>query len=296
MNRLMSNPLRRQSFFWGWLLILPTMIGLIVLNIIPLFYTVYQSFHQTGDFGTGNEWVGLENYRVMFEDREVLQSIINTVLYMVCEVPISIGIALVLAAMLSRRIPGRTAYRMIYFLPMVVAPAAVAMVWRWLYNAEYGLINNIFGLSIRWVTDPNIAIFSIAIIGIWSIIGYNMILFIAALQEVPRDYYEAAEIDGIGPMGQFWYITLPLISPTIFFVVVTRVIAGLQVFDLIYMVIDRNNPALFRTQSLVYLFYRNSFVYMDRGYGAAIVVLLLLITLALTGIQSLAQKRWVHYN
>ena len=296
MNRLMSNPLRRQSFFWGWLLILPTMIGLIVLNIIPLFYTVYQSFHQTGDFGTGNEWVGLENYRVMFEDREVLQSIINTVLYMVCEVPISIGIALVLAAMLSRRIPGRTAYRMIYFLPMVVAPAAVAMVWRWLYNAEYGLINNIFGLSIRWVTDPNIAIFSIAIIGIWSIIGYNMILFIAALQEVPRDYYEAAEIDGIGPMGQFWYITLPLISPTIFFVVVTRVIAGLQVFDLIYMVIDRNNPALFSTQSLVYLFYRNSFVYMDRGYGAAIVVLLLLITLALTGIQSLAQKRWVHYN
>lgn len=296
MNRLMSNPLRRQSFFWGWLLILPTMIGLIVLNIIPLFYTVYQSFHQTGDFGTGNEWVGLENYRVMFEDREVLQSIINTVLYMVCEVPISIGIALVLAAMLSRRIPGRTAYRMIYFLPMVVAPAAVAMVWRWLYNAEYGLINNLFGLSIRWVTDPNIAIFSIAIIGIWSIIGYNMILFIAALQEVPRDYYEAAEIDGIGPMGQFWYITLPLISPTIFFVVVTRVIAGLQVFDLIYMVIDRNNPALFRTQSLVYLFYRNSFVYMDRGYGAAIVVLLLLITLALTGIQSLAQKRWVHYN
>ncbi len=296
MNRLMANPLRRQSFFWGWLLILPTMIGLIVLNIIPLFYTVYQSFHQTGDFGTGNEWVGLENYRVMFEDREVLQSIINTVLYMLCEVPISIGIALVLAAMLSRRIPGRTAYRMIYFLPMVVAPAAVAMVWRWLYNAEYGLINNIFGLSIRWVTDPNIAIFSIAIIGIWSIIGYNMILFIAALQEVPRDYYEAAEIDGIGPMGQFWYITLPLISPTIFFVVVTRVIAGLQVFDLIYMVIDRNNPALFRTQSLVYLFYRNSFVYMDRGYGAAIVVLLLIITLALTGIQSLAQKRWVHYN
>lgn len=296
MNRLMSNPLRRQSFFWGWILILPTMIGLIVLNIIPLFYTVYQSFHQTGDFGTGNEWVGLDNYRVMFEDREVLQSIINTVLYMICEVPISIGIALVLGAMLSRRIPGRTAYRMIYFLPMVVAPAAIAMVWRWLYNAEYGLINNALGLSVRWITDPNIAIFSIAIIGIWSIIGYNMILFIAALQEVPKDYYEAAEIDGIGPLGQFWYITLPLISPTIFFVVVTRVIAGLQVFDLIYMVVDRNNPALFRTQSLVYLFYRNSFVYMDRGYGAAIVVLLLLITLALTGLQSIAQKRWVHYN
>lgn len=296
MNRLMNNPLRRQSFFWGWLLILPTMIGLIVLNIVPLFYTIYQSFNQTGDFGTGNVWVGLENYRFMFGDREVLQSIINTVLYMICEVPISIGIALVLAAMLNLRIPGRTAYRMIYFLPMVVAPAAIAMVWRWLYNAEYGLINNFLGLKVRWVTDPNVTIFSIAIIGIWSIVGYNMILFIAALQEVPSDYYEAAEIDGIGKLGQFWYITLPLISPTIFFVVVTRVIAGLQVFDLIYMVVDRNNPALFRTQSLVYLFYRNSFVYMDRGYGAAIVVLLLLITLALTGLQTIAQKRWVHYG
>ena len=117
---------------------------------------------------------------------------------------------------------------------MVAAPAAVAMVWRWLFNSEFGLLNNLFGTEINWISDPKIAVFSIAVIGIWSIIGYNMVLFLSGLQEIPRDYYEASSIDGANGIYQFFHITVPLLSPTIFFVTVTRVISALQVFDLIF--------------------------------------------------------------
>lgn len=286
----------RNEFIWGWAFIFPTMLGLIVLNIIPIFQTIYQSFFKTGDFGRGNIFIGLDNYVKMFGDGEVWQSVINTFKYAIMEVPFSIAIALVLAVLLNRKMMGVSAYRTIFFLPMVAAPAAIAMVWRWLFNSEFGLLNHIFGTSINWISDPAIAVFAIAVIGIWSIIGYNMVLFLAGLQEIPRDYYEAASIDGATGINQFFNITVPLLSPTIFFVTITRVIGGLQVFDLIFMVMDKNNPALYKTQSIVYLFYQNSFVENNKGYGSTIVVLLIAIIMVVTVFQMIAQKKWVYYN
>ena len=286
----------RSEFRWGWAFIIPTMLGLIILNIIPIFQTIYKSFFKTGDFGRGNIFVGLENYQTMFADSQVWQALINTIKYAIVEVPFSIAISLVLAVLLNRKMKGRSVYRTIFFLPMVAAPAAVAMVWRWLFNADFGLINHVFGVHVNWVSDPNIAIFSIAVIGIWSIIGYNMVLFLAGLQEVPGDYYEAADIDGASGVRQFFSITLPLISPTIFFVLVTRVIGALQVFDLIFMVMDKSNPALIKTQSLVYLFYEYSFRQKNQGYGSAIVVLLLVVIMIVTVFQMIGQKKWVYYN
>lgn len=285
---------------WGWLFIAPTVIGLIILNIIPIFQTIYQSFFKTGAFGKGNIFVGLENYRKMFNDAAVWQALINTFKYAIVEVPFSIFIALVLAVMLNQKIKGQTVYRTIFFLPMVAAPAAIAMVWRWLYNSEFGLLNrilNALGLnSVNWISDPKITYISIAIVGIWSVIGYNMVLFLAGLQEIPTDYYEAAEIDGASAVKQFFSITIPLISPTMFFVTVTRIIAALQVFDSIYMMIEITNPALYKTQSLVYLFYKYSFVEYNKGYGSAIVMLLLVIIMIITAIQVICQKKWVNYN
>ena len=282
----------RNEFVWGWAFIFPTMLGLIVLNIIPIFQTIYQSFFKTGDFGRGNIFIGMENYIKMFGDAEVWQAVLNTFKYAIVEVPFSIAIALVLAVLLNRKMMGVSAYRTIFFLPMVAAPAAIAMVWRWLFNSEFGLLNHIFGTSINWISDPAIAVFAIAVIGIWSIIGYNMVLFLAGLQEIPRDYYEAASIG----INQFFNITVPLLSPTIFFVTITRVIGGLQVFDLIFMVMDKNNPALYKTQSIVYLFYQNSFVENNKGYGSTIVVLLIAIIMVVTVFQMIAQKKWVYYN
>lgn len=286
----------REQFFWGWLFILPTMVGLIVLNIIPIFQTIYQSFYKTGAFGKGNIFVGFANYERMLKDKDIWQALINTLKYAGTEVVFSIAISLVLAVFLNKKIKFRAVYRTIFFLPMVAAPAAIAMVWRWLYNSQFGLINNVFKTRIDWISDPKIAIFSIAVIGIWSILGYNIVLFLAGLQEIPNDYYEASSIDGATGIKQFFHITLPLLSPTIFFVVVTRVIGALQVFDLIFMVMGLTNPALPKTRSLVYVFYRYAFTEANRGYGSTVVVLLLIVIMIVTVFQMIAQKKWVFYN
>ncbi|MCI9103128.1 MAG: sugar ABC transporter permease [Lachnospiraceae bacterium] len=285
----------KNEFIWGWAFILPTMIGLIILNIWPIFDTIIQSFFKTGDFGKGNIFIGFQNYKTILGDPEIWQALLNTFKYAIVEVPFSIAIALVLAVLLNRKMLGRAAYRTIFFLPMVAAPAAIAMVWRWLYNSEFGLLNHLLGTKTNWISNPSIAVFAVAIIGIWSIMGYNMVLFLAGLQDIPRDYYEASSIDGANGINQFFNITIPLLSPTIFFVAITRVIGGLQVFDLIFMVMDKNNPALYKTQSLVYLFYQESFVNNNKGMGSAIVVFLLVIIMIITVIQMQMQKH-VYYN
>lgn len=289
----------RNEFIWGWLFILPTMIGLIILNIIPIFQTIYQSFFKTGDFGKGNIFIGLENYRNLIEDQAVWQSLINTVKYAMIEVPFSITIGLAAAVLLNRKMRGRTVFRTIFFLPMVAAPAAVAMVWRWMYNSKFGLLNYLLGKlglePVNWISDPKIAIISIAIVGIWSVIGYNMVLFLAGLQEIPKDFYEAAEIDGASPIRQFFHITAPLISPTMFFVCVTRIIAAFQIFDLIFMMMDTTNSALPKAQTLSYLFYKYSFMQNNKGYGSAIVILLLVVILVITFVQMRIEKH-VNYD
>ena len=295
-KKFKMTPRQKSEWIWGWLFIFPTIFGLVVLNIYPIIKTIIESFYKTGDFGKGNKFVGLANYAKILKDPVVLQAIINTFKYAIVEVPFSIAIALVLAVFLNRKMKGRSFYRSVFFLPMVAAPAAVAMVWRWLFNSEFGLINNAFHIKVNWISSPNIAIYSLAIIGIWSVVGYNMILFLAGLQEIPRDYYEASSIDGAGGIRQFFNITIPLLSPTIFFVSVTRIIGGFLVFDLIYMVMGRDNPALFKTQSLVFLFYKYSFTNNNKGVGSAIVVLLLGIIMLITLLQMIAQKKWVHYN
>ncbi len=286
---------QKNECIWGWAFILPTMIGLIVLNIYPIFKTIIESFYKTGDFGKGNTFVGIQNYQKILGEPEIWQALLNTFKYAIVEVPFSIAIALVLAVLLNRKMLGRAAYRTIFFLPMVAAPAAIAMVWRWLYNSEFGLLNHMLGTKTNWISNPSIAAFAVAVIGIWSIMGYNMVLFLAGLQDIPRDYYEASSIDGANGIYQFFHITVPLLSPTIFFVAITRVIGGLQVFDLIFMVMDKNNPALYKTQSLVYLFYQESFVNNNKGVGSAIVVFLLVIIMIITVIQMQAQKH-VYYS
>lgn len=278
----------------------PTVIGLLALNIGPIVQAIYKTFFKTGDFGRGNLFVGLENYTRMLADKSVWQALANTLIYTVIEVPVSVAVALVLAVLLNRKIRGRTVYRTIYFTPMVAAPAASALVWRWLYNTDFGLLNKLLsnvGLGpVSWISDPDMTLFSIGVVGIWSCIGYNMVLFIAALQEIPRDYYEAADIDGAPGILQFFKITVPLLSPNIYSLATTRTIAAMQVFDLIFMMVDKSSPALPRTQSLVYLFYKYTFEQYNQGYGSTIVVLLLVVILILTVIQQAIQKRWVHYN
>ena len=281
---------------WAWAFVTPTMLGLIILNFYPVVNTIYQSFCKTGDFGKGNKFVGLANYQTVLSASETWGSLINTVKYAIIEVPFGVVIALVLAVFLNKKLKGTSIYRTIFFLPMVCAPAAVAMVWRWLYNQQFGLINNIFHTKVAWVSDPKIAWIAVAVIGVWSIIGYNMVLFISGLQEIPGDYYEAAEIDGATGIRQFFDVTIPLLSPTTFFIVQTRVIGALTIFDLMFMVMDNTNPALQKVQSIVYVFYKYSFGQGNKGYGAALVMILVVFIMLVTVIMQKAEKKFVFYN
>jgi len=288
-----------NDYCWAYLMIAPTIIGLIILNIWPLIQTIYLSFNTTSDFGT-NQWIGLDNYKHMLSDATVWHATLNTLEYTAISVPVGVILSLGIAVLLNSKIKGKTIYRTIYFLPMVSAPAAIAMVWRWLYSSDFGLFNYLLSLigihGAKWLTNPKLALLSIIVVGIWSYLGYNMIILLAGLQEIPKSLYEAATVDGAGPIRQFFSITFPLISPTMFFVVITSMISGLQVFDLIFMMIQKTSAVMDSTQSLVYLFYKYSFVMNDKGYGSTIIVLLLAIILLITVIQLKLQKKWVHYD
>jgi multiple sugar transport system permease protein len=297
--KIKSSRKQINEWCWGWFLIAPTVIGLLILNIIPIFQTLYLSFFKSGDFGKGNLFIGLGNYKKMLGDLQVWYAVGNTLKYTVIVVPLTIIISMVIAALLNDKVKGKSLYRTIYFIPMIAAPAAITMVWKWLYNNQFGLLNVLFGKvgvsPINWIDDPKVAIISVAVIGIWSTVGYNMVLLLAGLQEIPRDYYEASNVDGASPIVQFFKITLPLISPTLFFVMVTTIIQSMQVFDVIYMMINVTSPAYDKTVSLVYLFYNNSFKYSNKGYGSAIVMLLLVIIIIITVVQMKIQKKWVNY-
>lgn len=287
---------QKKEAIWGLLFISPTILGLLLLNFYPAISTMYQSMCKTGDFGRGNVFVGLANYSAVLSSEETWQALFNTIKYTLIGVPFGVSISMILAVFLQGKIVGKSIFRTIFFLPMVCAPAAVAMVWKWLFNQQFGLLNNIFHGNIAWISNPNIAWISIGIIGVWSIIGYNMVLFIGGLQEIPRDFYEAAEIDGASSVRQFFSVTIPLLSPTSFFIVQTRIIGALTIFDLMFMVMDKTNVALFKTQSIVYLFYTYAFTNGNKGYGAALVMVLVIFIMLVTFILQKLEKKFVFYN
>ncbi len=298
-GRARAGGLARRDALWGYLMIAPLYLGLLLFYIWPAGQTIYFSFTEWGAFGR-YEWAGPANYERLVADPEVRRAFRNTFVFTALSVPISILLAIVVAVLLNQRIRGMTIYRTLYFLPVVTMPAAVAMVWRWLYNGDYGLVNYLLGLLAirgpRWLSDPKVALLALVAVAVWSSIGYNMVILLAGLQGIPASLYEAASLDGAGPLQRFFRITIPLLTPAIFFVTVISLIDALQVFDLVYMMIGPESPAIGGTQSVVYLFFDNAFVTGDKGYAAAIVVILFLVILILTVIQFALQRRLVHYG
>lgn len=293
-----SNPPGTSSW-WALLFVGPTALGLGVFYIWPTFRVIYMSFTKTGPFG-GAKWVGIQNYTKLMADPEILGALRNTALFAVIAL-VGIPLAIVIAALLNTAgLRGRGVYRTLFFIPVITMPAAVGLVWRMIYNGEYGILNQVlgvFGIEGRsWLTDPQTALVCIALVGIWASLGTNVVIFLAGLQGIPPSLMEAAELDGAGPIRRFWSVTLPLLSPSIFFVSVIGMISALQVFDLVYMMLGRNNPALPEIRTIVYLFYEAGFIENQRGYAAAIAVLLLCIILVITFIQFQLQKKWVHYE
>ncbi|MGN0663125.1 MAG: carbohydrate ABC transporter permease [Faecalibacterium sp.] len=290
-----TSKLSRDGRFWGLLMVAPTIIGLFVLNIIPFFQTIYMSFSKTKAFGA-YQFCGLDNYIEMFQNTEFWKANWNSIYFCILTVPVGVFLALIVAVLLNAKIRGKTVFRAIFFLPMVVAPAAVAMVWKWIFNTEYGILNSVLGQNIRWLTDPKIVLVTCAIVSIWSSIGYDAVLLLSGIQNISQSLYEAAELDGASKVRQFFSITLPMVSPTLFVVLIMRLMASLKVYDLIYMMVEQSNPALTSAQSLMYLFYRESFIAGNKGYASAIVIWTVLLIGLVTLVQFVGQKKWVNYE
>ncbi|WP_394217070.1 carbohydrate ABC transporter permease [Brachybacterium vulturis] len=289
----------RGSPLWPALFLAPTLLILGVFHLWPGVQTLWYSFTEWGAFG-GTSFTGIANYARMLEDPEIIRSFLNTAIFTLI-VMISIPIGTVLASMIER--PGmrfRSLYRTLYFIPFVTMPAAVAIVWKIIFNGDFGVANwllSLIGISgPYWLSTPPFALIAVAIVGMWSAMGFNLILLSAGVREIPRELYEAAEIDGASPLRQFFSVTVPLMTPSLFFVTIITVIQAFQQFDLIFIMLGTNNIALPETQGLVFIFYAQAFINNDKGYAAAIGILALVVIGLLTMLQFRLQKRWVHYD
>lgn len=287
-----------KDWIAAYIFIAPVTIGLMVFYIWPFIQNFWFSFNDVNKFNV-THFIGLDNYRQMLSDKEVFQSFGNTLKYVVVTVPVGLFLSLVIAALLNAKIKGKSIYRTLYFLPSVTMAAAVAMVWKWVFNEKMGILNAVItsfgGPRISWLTNSKTAIFVIMLVGLWMTVGYNMIILLAGMQGISKTYYEAAAIDGAGSLTQFFKITIPLLTPTIFFVMITSIISAFQVFDVVYMMVLKSNPAYESTQTVVMLFYRQAFDYGYKGYAAAISILIFAVIMLITLIQFSVQKKWVNY-
>lgn len=287
---------RRRIDWWAFVMIAPATLGLAVLYLWPFADTVLKSFKSNAMFGPSS-FVGAKNYTSLISDDAFWHAFRNSMLYTAL-VLLGIPVAVVIAALIEQVTRGRTVYQVLYFLPVVTLPVAVGMVWRLILNGDFGLLNWVlsrFGIPGEyWVADARFTIWAFAAVGIWMGLGINLIILGAGLQGISPELYEASALDGAGRVRQFRSITVPLLSPTIFFVVILTVISALQMFDLVFIMLGSvNNTAIDGSKTIVYLFYEAAFVQFKQGYAAAIAVVLLLVIMVATAIQFRLQRRWV---
>ncbi len=282
-----KSAIRREDFWTGLLCLSPTLIIVAVFTLFPVLFSFYLSFHRWSILKPEKPFVGLDNYIRMFSTAEFWQALQNTVVYTVGVVGLETPLALLLALALSRKLRGLTFYRTAYFMPAVTSTIAIAVVWTWLYNPQYGLFNDFLRLlglpEPGWLVDPVWALPAIIIMSIWKNVGYHMVIFVAGLQAIPDVYYEAASIDGANAWKRFWHITWPLLIPTTGFVLITNVIFSFQVFGPVY-VMTRGGP-MRSTTVIVYYLYQRAFEFREMGYASAVAWVLFLIILILTVIQ-----------
>lgn len=286
------SPHRRRKSIWpvardqqrtGILFVLVPMLLFLVFAAAPMFFACYLSFTQF-KITRPPTWVGLQNFELILEDPLFLTALKNTTIYAVGVVPSSMALSLLIALLLNQKIRGIVVFRTAFYLPVVTSTVASAVVWMWMFTPDVGILNRVLlalGLARqRWLLDPQLALPSVMLMSVWQSLGYRMIIWLAALQGIPVHLYDAAEVDGAGAWRKFWAITLPLLKPTTFFILVTAVIGSLQVFGSVF-VMTNGGPG-YATTTIVHQVYRNAFNYLRMGYGAAQAFVLFLIIFALS--------------
>lgn len=284
----------------AYVLIMPNSLGLLFLYLLPIVVSFGMSLFSYSGLGAA-EFIGFSHFKALAGDGAFLQALWNTLRYVVVVVPLIVIISILVASALNKGIALIGLYRTLFFLPVMTMPVAVAMVWKWLFNMKFGLINQILsglGLAkIAWLSDPSIILQAIMVIGVWSGIGFNMVILLSGLKSIPESYYEAATLDGASRMRMFFAITLPQLSPSIFFVVIMESIKGFQVFDQIFVIL-RDNHGVLRdaSRSIVLSIYESAFITFKLGYASSQAIVLFIIIFIITLIQFRMQDRWVHYE
>lgn len=287
---------KKKEVMWAYLFVAAPIIGFILFGFIPTIWSVGLSFTEWNLINPP-KFIGLENYNRLFSDEKVLKSIFNTI-YLMIGIPIGMIIALILAVMMNRKIKGISVFRAIYYIPVISPIIAVSLVWQWIFNYDYGLLNNMLWewfhiAGPNWLGNAAWVKPSLIIIGIWGGVGSTMILYLAGLQSIPDSYYEAADVDGANIFQKFFKITLPLLSPIHFFVLVMGVIGAFQSFSQIYVLAGDGGPE-YSAATIVFNIFENGFKYYDMGYASATAWILGVIVFVVTLIQFKLSKRWVY--
>lgn len=291
------KPLKsRQQNLWGFIFLTPQLIGLLAFSLIPVLFTSSLSFMKWDGFGA-KEFIGLANYIDQFTNPDFWKALVNTAYYTVLVIPIQIAVSLAVAIALNK-IKGKNFYRLFFFMPVVTSSVSIGVIWMWILNGDFGILNQVLARvgidGPMWLTDTKWVMPSIAMLSIWWGLGYNMVIFLAGLQGISRSYYEAADIDGASNWQKFLHITLPLLSPTTFFIAIMAIISSFQVFDQAY-VMTSGGPAK-SSYTFVYHIYESAFVDFNMGVSSAAAMILFIIILMFTLFQFKMSKRWVHYE
>lgn len=289
----------RGEVVTAYLFLLPLLVGIAAFFIVPIAQTIGYSFTKWKGVGAP-QWVAFNNYIKLFtRDTKFMLELKNSLIFVLGSIPATLAISVVVASLMNSKIKGTSFYRVIYFLPNVTMVAVVVMIWRWLLNSQYGIVDTVlgslFGIRPAWLTDVNLTMLSMCMISIWSGAGYCIVILLAGLQNISDTYYEAARIDGANGIQQFFNITVPLLTPTLFFLLVTRVIAAFNTFDLVYMLADTPGPIQNSLRTLVFGIYQSGFSDFAMGYACAKAVILFIIIMIVTFLQTLGEKHWVHY-
>lgn len=292
-NPARRGAIRRRNAITGYSLLAPSLFGVACFLLLPVLIVVWLSF-QSWDLIGPISFVGLDNYRSVLTDGVFGNSLLVTLLFVALVVPIQTAIGLWAATLLTRGLPGSAWFRTIYVLPWIAAPLALGVVWKWILAPTDGALNALIGQRVEWLSDPSLALPAVAAVVIWTNVGYVTLFFMAGLLNIPDQVLEAARIDGAGGLALFWQIKLPLLRPTMFFVLVTTVISAFQVFDQVYALTE-GGPA--RTTDVVAArIYYEAFSAFDLGRAAVMAVVLLVILVAITLAQQLYFRRRVTYE
>jgi multiple sugar transport system permease protein len=289
---------KRKQDWAAYLYLMPVVVILVIFHVLPIFYSLAVSFYEWDLIGAP-EFVGVHNYQRLFDDPMFYKSLMNTLYYAALSVPLSIISSLAIALLLNNPISAIGLYRTVYFIPVITSINAVAIVWNFIYHPDFGLLNkilDIFSINAQtWLQDPFWAMPCIIFMSVWKGLGYNVIIFLAGLQNIPKHLYEAARIDGASRWQQFRHITWPLLSPTTFFIFTISVIGSFQVFSQVYMMTPRGGP-LKSTMVVVYYLYRKAFEQFEFGYALSMAFVLFMIIFACTLFNKLYLEKKVHYT